>query len=734
MGETIQHGGGAQEIVLVTGGAGYIGSHTVVELLQQGYFVVIVDNLYNSAEECVNRVRELVGDRSQFLAFHKADICDTLQLDAVFRKYKTSAVVHFAGLKAVGESVAEPLKYYKNNVAGTLNLLECMKKYDCKKLVFSSSATVYGQPKSVPCMEDFPLQAANPYGRTKLFIEEILNDLYESDKTWRIIMLRYFNPVGAHPSGRIGEDPAGIPNNLMPFVEQVAVGRRKELSVFGKDYPTRDGTGIRDYIHVLDLAAGHVAALRKLAVTPDIGCEPYNLGTGRGTSVLEMVAAFEKASGKKIPLRISDRRPGDCAEVFGSTKKAEEELGWKAKLSIEDMCRDQWRWACKNPWGYREHYAAEAHKSAPSAGETEAGLVKQEQESEPDRSKGDAETQAKEATKTALQGRQVVPVRSTDAQKGEGKSGSPSARMADKRGSVPARKLTKSATVGRCDFTSGQDSVVRVQGKPEKGSCIRKGVEENVQAHGKRQGDVVSNMGNPMRGTSTNGHFRDQRRKNGSTTSGAGNVTSALPRSLSIGPGTGTHKDRCPLMSNRSGSAERRPKVQTAAGSSVREFAHEVTNDILFQMTTPHSRVSIPALIYHGVMSGRAQDVMMLSDACNSGWIEAVVGAPRAVPPKVPCRSTIIGSNDLSLGTRNGLHHAFPLHKSKSMEFSGMSSPLNGLHHAFPLPKGKGFERSVSARHPARFICETMHVRSHMVGLFQKAIDKTPAATSHLCA
>ncbi|XP_057838000.2 UDP-glucose 4-epimerase 1 isoform X2 [Cryptomeria japonica] len=272
---------------------------------------------------------------------------------AISLSTRFDAVIHFAGLKAVGESVAKPLLYYNNNIVGTLNLLEVMIAHDCKKLVFSSSATVYGQPKEVPCTEDFPLCAVNPYGRTKLFIEEICCDAQRADPEWKIMLLRYFNPVGAHPSGIIGEDPRGIPNNLMPFVQQVAVGRRPELTVFGTDYKTKDGTGVRDYIHVMDLSDGHIAALSKLFETNDIGCEVYNLGSGRGTSVLEMVAAFEKASGKKIPLKFVDRRPGDSETVYASTEKAEKELNWKAQYGIEKMCRDQWNWSEKNPWGYR---------------------------------------------------------------------------------------------------------------------------------------------------------------------------------------------------------------------------------------------------------------------------------------------------------------------------------------------------------------------------------------------
>ncbi|KAK8496840.1 hypothetical protein V6N13_123867 [Hibiscus sabdariffa] len=308
--------------ILVTGGAGYIGSHTVLQLLLGGYKTVVVDNLDNSSEVAIKRVRELAREFGNNLSFHQVDLRDRSAIEKIFALTKFDAVIHFAGLKAVGES-----------------------------LVFSSSATVYGWPKEVPCTEEFPLIAVNPYGRTKLFIEEICRDLRNSDSKWKIILLRYFNPVGAHPSGHIGEDPRGIPNNLMPFVQQVAVGRRPALTVFGNDYSTKDGTGVRDYIHVVDLADGHIAALRKLS-DPKIGCEVYNLGTGKGTSVLEMVTAFEKASGKKIPLKIAGRRPGDAEIVYASTKKAETELKWKAKYGVEEMCKDQWNWANKNPYGY----------------------------------------------------------------------------------------------------------------------------------------------------------------------------------------------------------------------------------------------------------------------------------------------------------------------------------------------------------------------------------------------
>ncbi|KAH9719147.1 UDP-glucose 4-epimerase 2 [Citrus sinensis] len=337
--------------ILVTGGAGYIGSHTVLQLLLGGYKTVVVDNLDNASEIAVAKVKELAGNQGDNMTFHKVSChcCCRVVVAAVY--FLFDAVIHFAGLKAVGESVQKPLLYFDNNLIGTITLLEVMAAHGCKNLVFSSSATVYGWPKVVPCTEEFPLEAMNPYGRTKLFIEEICRDVHRSDSEWKIILLRYFNPVGAHPSGKIGEDPRGIPNNLMPFVTQVAVGRRPELTVFGTDYSTKDGTGVRDYIHVIDLADGHIAALHKLD-DPKIGCEVYNLGTGKGTSVLEMVAAFEKASGKKIPLVKSGRRPGDAEIVYASTGKAERELNWKAKYGIDEMCRDQWNWASKNPYGY----------------------------------------------------------------------------------------------------------------------------------------------------------------------------------------------------------------------------------------------------------------------------------------------------------------------------------------------------------------------------------------------
>ncbi|KAJ9706196.1 hypothetical protein PVL29_001648 [Vitis rotundifolia] len=337
--------------ILVTGGAGYIGSHTVLQLLLGGFRAVVVDNLDNSSEIAIHRVKELAAEFGDNLVFHKLDLRDKPALEQLFASTNFDAVIHFAGLKAVGESVQKPLLYFDNNLIGTITLLEVMAAHGCKKLVFSSSATVYGWPKEVPCTEEFPLCATNPYGRTKLFIEDICRDIHRSDSEWKIVLLRYFNPVGAHPSGYIGEDPRGIPNNLMPFVQQVAVGRRPALTVFGSDYSTKDGTGVRDYIHVVDLADGHIAALHKL-LNSEMGCEVYNLGTGKGTSVLEMVAAFEKASGKKIPLVMAGRRPGDAEIVYASTTKAEKELNWKAKYGISEMCRDLWNWASKNPYGY----------------------------------------------------------------------------------------------------------------------------------------------------------------------------------------------------------------------------------------------------------------------------------------------------------------------------------------------------------------------------------------------
>lgn len=333
--------------ILTTGGAGYIGSHTCVELLKAGHDVVVVDNLMNSKHEAVRRVEAIAG---RGLHFHRVDLLNQAELTAVFRRYAIDAVIHFAGLKAVGESSKIPLSYYHNNVTGTLILLKVMQDCNVRHLVFSSSATVYGNPRTVPITEDFPLSATNPYGRTKLMIEKILRDLYASDSSWQIASLRYFNPVGAHQSGRIGEDPNGIPNNLFPFMAQVAVGKLKELSVFGNDYPTRDGTGVRDYIHVVDLALGHLKAIETLRGKP--GLVTYNLGTGLGYSVLESVAAFSKACGKPIPYRIAARRPGDIPACYADPAKANRELGWKAGRNLDEMCVDAWRWQAQNPNGY----------------------------------------------------------------------------------------------------------------------------------------------------------------------------------------------------------------------------------------------------------------------------------------------------------------------------------------------------------------------------------------------
>ncbi len=335
--------------VLVTGGAGYIGSHTCVELLTTGYEVVVVDNFANSKPEVLKRIKEITG---KTLKFYEANLLNKDKLDKVFRENDFEAVIHFAGLKAVGESVEFPLRYYQNNLMGTLMLCEVMQKYGVKKIVFSSSASVYGMPERMPITEEFPLQAMNPYGRTKLMIEEILRDIYAADKDWGIVLLRYFNPIGAHESGRIGEDPKGIPNNLMPYLTQVAVGKREKLYIFGNDYPTSDGTGVRDYLHVVDLARGHLQALDKVKVMT--GVEAYNLGTGVGYSVLEVVRSFAKATGKDIPYVITERRPGDIAECYADPSKAFRELGWKAEKSLEEMCKDSWRWQKNNPHGYEE--------------------------------------------------------------------------------------------------------------------------------------------------------------------------------------------------------------------------------------------------------------------------------------------------------------------------------------------------------------------------------------------
>ena len=334
--------------ILVTGGAGYIGSHTVVELLQGGFEVVVFDNLSNASPESLERVAAITGRRAELVV---GDLRDEALLNRLFAERGFDAVIHFAGLKAVGESVAKPLAYYDNNVAGTVTLLRCLDAAGVRRIVFSSSATVYGDPASVPIREDAITGATNPYGRTKWFIEFILQDLAAADPRWSVGNLRYFNPVGAHPSGRIGEDPAGIPNNLMPFVAQVAVGRRESLAVFGGDWPTLDGTGVRDYIHVVDLAQGHLAALRRVFDAP--GFWTVNLGTGNGRSVLEMVRAFERASGRPVPYRIVDRRAGDIASCYADPEQAERLLGWRAQLDIDAMCTDAWRWQRGNPDGYR---------------------------------------------------------------------------------------------------------------------------------------------------------------------------------------------------------------------------------------------------------------------------------------------------------------------------------------------------------------------------------------------
>ncbi len=333
--------------ILVTGGAGYIGSHTCVELLNENYEVVVIDNLCNSSEKSLNRVKKITG---KDLVFYKTDLLDKDGLIPIFQDHKVDAVIHFAGLKAVGESVDIPLTYFHNNITGTLNLLEVMAAANVKNMVFSSSATVYGDPASLPIKEDFPLSVTNPYGRTKLMIEEILKDLYVSDNEWNIALLRYFNPVGAHESGTIGEDPNGIPNNLMPYIAKVAIGALDRLSVFGNDYDTPDGTGVRDFIHVVDLAQGHIKTLPKLFTNP--GVVTYNLGTGNGFSVLEMVKGFEKASGQKVSYQITDRRPGDIAACYADPSKAREELGWTARKTLEDMCQDTWKWQKNNPDGF----------------------------------------------------------------------------------------------------------------------------------------------------------------------------------------------------------------------------------------------------------------------------------------------------------------------------------------------------------------------------------------------
>jgi len=335
--------------ILITGGAGYIGSHTCVELLDAGHELVIVDNMANSHPKALERIRAITG---RDFAFYKTDLRDRETLTAIFAEHAIDAVIHFAGLKAVGESVSQPLRYYRNNLDSTLTLLEVMTEANCRKIVFSSSATVYGIPERVPVTEDAPLFCTNPYGWTKFMIEQILRDLYVAEPSWGIMILRYFNPIGAHESGLIGEDPAGIPNNLMPYIAQVAAGRRPVLHVFGNDYPTRDGTGVRDYIHVVDLAQGHVRALD--CISDGHRLEAVNLGTGQGYSVLEIVRAYEAASGLPVPYQFDPRRPGDIAECYADPSRAREVLGWTAKKTLADMCRDTARWQAQNPNGYND--------------------------------------------------------------------------------------------------------------------------------------------------------------------------------------------------------------------------------------------------------------------------------------------------------------------------------------------------------------------------------------------
>lgn len=336
--------------ILVTGGAGYIGSHTVVELQNAGYEVVVVDNLCNSSEKSLERVSRITGKP---VKFYKADILDRDALNDIFEKEDIDSCIHFAGLKAVGESVAKPWEYYENNIAGTLTLVDVMRQHGVKNIIFSSSATVYGDPAIIPITEECPKgQCTNPYGWTKSMLEQILSDIQKADPEWNVVLLRYFNPIGAHESGTIGENPNGIPNNLMPYITQVAVGKLKELGVFGNDYDTHDGTGVRDYIHVVDLARGHVKALKK--IEEKAGLNIYNLGTGNGYSVLDIVKNFEKANGVKIPYAIKPRRPGDIATCYADPAKAEKELGWKAEFGILEMCRDSWKWQSNNPNGYEE--------------------------------------------------------------------------------------------------------------------------------------------------------------------------------------------------------------------------------------------------------------------------------------------------------------------------------------------------------------------------------------------
>lgn len=340
-------GKGIDMNILVTGGAGYIGSHTCVELLNAGYDIVVLDNLSNSCEKSLDVVRDITG---RDFPFYKVDMLDIDEMEKVFKENKIDSVIHFAGLKAVGESTQIPVRYYHNNITGTLNLLMLMEKYDVNNIVFSSSATVYGMPETVPITEDFPLSTTNPYGSTKLMIENILTDTVKANPKLSAALLRYFNPIGAHKSGRMGEDPKGIPNNLLPYITQVAVGKLKELSVYGNDYNTPDGTGVRDYIHVVDLALGHLKTVEHCTGKP--GVHIYNLGTGKGYSVLEIVEAFKKASGQEVPYKIVDRRPGDIAECYANAEKAAKELGWRAERGIEEMCEDSWRWQKNNPDGY----------------------------------------------------------------------------------------------------------------------------------------------------------------------------------------------------------------------------------------------------------------------------------------------------------------------------------------------------------------------------------------------
>lgn len=336
--------------ILVTGGAGFIGSHTVVELQNAGYDVVVVDNLSNSNEKSLERVRAITGKP---VTFYKADILDREALEEIFTKEEITACIHFAGLKAVGESVAKPWEYYQNNIAGTLVLVDVMRKHNCKNIIFSSSATIYGDPAIIPITEECPKGiCTNPYGWTKSMLEQVLSDIQKADQEWNVIILRYFNPIGAHKSGTIGENPNGIPNNLMPYITQVAVGKRAELGVFGNDYDTHDGTGVRDYIHVVDLALGHLKALQKIDEKPGLGI--YNLGTGTGYSVLDVVKNFEAATGVKVPYVIKERRPGDIASCYADPSKAKAELGWEAQYGIREMCEDAWRWQSQNPNGYEE--------------------------------------------------------------------------------------------------------------------------------------------------------------------------------------------------------------------------------------------------------------------------------------------------------------------------------------------------------------------------------------------